>query len=101
MFHSPDHTSPPSVEGLDLLSPYLFTHRGYNFTVGETDPQYIDSLQSFEIQETDIFLVSYPKSGEFVCVWCCKNDDKNNRDSPAEAFATYFSLQTGYMYSNK
>ncbi|XP_071245727.1 amine sulfotransferase-like [Salvelinus alpinus] len=63
MFHSPDHTSPPSVEGLDLLSPYLFTHRGYNFTVGETDPQYIDSLQSFEIQETDIFLVSYPKSG--------------------------------------
>uniref|UniRef100_A0A4W5JCW3 Sulfotransferase n=1 Tax=Hucho hucho TaxID=62062 RepID=A0A4W5JCW3_9TELE len=58
-----DHTSPPSVEGLDLLSPYLFTHRGYNFTVGETDPQYIDSLQSFEIQETDIFLVSYPKSG--------------------------------------
>ncbi|XP_014041306.1 amine sulfotransferase [Salmo salar] len=63
MFHSPDHTSPPSVEGLDLFSPYLFTHRGYNFTVGETDPQYLDSLQSFEIQETDIFLVSYPKSG--------------------------------------
>uniref|UniRef100_A0AAZ3SBY2 Sulfotransferase n=1 Tax=Oncorhynchus tshawytscha TaxID=74940 RepID=A0AAZ3SBY2_ONCTS len=46
-----------------MLSPYLFTHRGYNFTVGETDPQYIDSLQSFEIQEMDIFLISYPKSG--------------------------------------
>ncbi|CAB1344416.1 unnamed protein product, partial [Coregonus sp. 'balchen'] len=28
-----DPTSPPSVEGLDLLSPYLFTHRGYNFTI--------------------------------------------------------------------
>uniref|UniRef100_A0A667ZBL4 Sulfotransferase n=1 Tax=Myripristis murdjan TaxID=586833 RepID=A0A667ZBL4_9TELE len=42
---------------------YLFKYKNYNFTKGHTTAEYIDSLQTFEIRDSDIFLVTYPKSG--------------------------------------
>uniref|UniRef100_A0A667ZKS5 Sulfotransferase n=1 Tax=Myripristis murdjan TaxID=586833 RepID=A0A667ZKS5_9TELE len=46
-----------------VVDKYLFKYKNYNFTKGHTTAEYIDSLQTFEIRDSDIFLVTYPKSG--------------------------------------
>uniref|UniRef100_A0A667ZC73 Sulfotransferase n=1 Tax=Myripristis murdjan TaxID=586833 RepID=A0A667ZC73_9TELE len=46
-----------------VVDQYLFKYKNYNFTKGHTTAEYIDSLQTFEIRDSDIFLVTYPKSG--------------------------------------
>ncbi|KAL3986645.1 KRAB domain-containing zinc finger protein [Sarotherodon galilaeus] len=48
---------------MEQISDHLFRHKNYNFLVGHTTPEYIDSLDSFEIKDSDVFLVTYPKSG--------------------------------------
>uniref|UniRef100_A0AAZ1X093 Sulfotransferase n=1 Tax=Oreochromis aureus TaxID=47969 RepID=A0AAZ1X093_OREAU len=48
---------------MEQISDHLFRHKNYNFLVGLTTPEYIDSLDSFEIKDSDVFLVTYPKSG--------------------------------------
>ena len=51
---------------MEKISDSLCRYKDYNFGIGLTTAEYIDSLQSFEIRDSDVFLVTYPKSGESV-----------------------------------
>ncbi|XP_068606049.1 amine sulfotransferase-like [Brachionichthys hirsutus] len=48
---------------MEQISDYLFRFKNFNFPIGFTTAEVIDSLQSFEIRDSDVFLVTYPKSG--------------------------------------
>ena len=49
---------------MEPISDCLCRYKDYVFEIGITTADYIDSLQHFEIRDSDIFLVTYPKSGE-------------------------------------
>ncbi|KAM8883010.1 amine sulfotransferase-like [Synchiropus picturatus] len=48
---------------MEQVSEKIFRYKNYNFLAGFTTPEYIDGLQNFEIRDSDIYLVTYPKSG--------------------------------------
>lgn len=48
---------------MEKISDYLCKYKDYVFVVGLTTAEHMDSLQSFEIRDSDVFLVTYPKSG--------------------------------------
>ena len=54
---------------MEKISDSLCRYKDYNFGIGLTTAEYIDSLQNFEIRDSDVFLVTYPKSGESGVLW--------------------------------
>lgn len=48
---------------MERVSERLHSYKGYVFATEWTTPEYLDSLKSFQIRDSDIFLVTYPKSG--------------------------------------
>nr|XP_060611044.1 amine sulfotransferase-like [Anolis sagrei ordinatus]XP_060611045.1 amine sulfotransferase-like [Anolis sagrei ordinatus] len=64
---------------------YLFKHKGCYFIQSFTTPEYIDSLQNFEIRDSDVFIVSYPKSGtrwtQHILSMICYEGHRNGTES--------------------
>lgn len=57
------------MDSLDFVSPYLFKHKRRNFLVKDTlRPSDLDALQHIEIRPTDVFLITYPKSGNLLAL---------------------------------
>ncbi|KAL1005676.1 hypothetical protein UPYG_G00062170 [Umbra pygmaea] len=49
-----------------LLGDKMFTYKGMVFTLNdvyESSTEHIDSLQDFEVKDSDVFVVTFPKSG--------------------------------------
>lgn len=42
----------------------LVSHRGFNLISGTHDPDEVDQIYNLDIRDSDVFVVTYPKSGE-------------------------------------
>ncbi|TWW78309.1 Amine sulfotransferase [Takifugu flavidus] len=52
------------MDSLDMITSDLFRYKGMNFPVNEKlRPKDIDALKDFEIRPTDVFIITFPKSG--------------------------------------
>lgn len=47
----------------------LYKYKGLYFITDLSSPENLDSLDSFEIRDDDIFVITYPKSGKFKVVF--------------------------------
>ncbi|XP_060545068.1 amine sulfotransferase-like isoform X2 [Pantherophis guttatus] len=48
---------------MEIVNKYLFKYKGLYFMQNQTTPENIDLAERFEIQDDDIFIITYPKSG--------------------------------------
>ncbi len=49
---------------MEQINDHLCRYKNYNFPVNFVTEEYLDSLESFEVRDSDVYLVTYPKSGE-------------------------------------
>lgn len=53
------------TENMSAAQSYeLFTHRGFRMISGTHIPQEVDLIPDMEIRDSDVFVVTYPKSGD-------------------------------------
>ncbi|XP_029013705.1 amine sulfotransferase-like [Betta splendens] len=69
---------------MEKISDYLNRYKNHTFIKGLTTAEHIDSLQSFEIRDGDIFAVTYPKSGTIwiqqIVISICELDGSLNKN---------------------
>ncbi|KAM9824421.1 amine sulfotransferase-like [Neosynchiropus ocellatus] len=70
---------------MEQVTEKIYKYKNYNFPVGFTTTEYIDDLQNFEIRDSDIYLVTYPKSGTIwtqQIITSMVNFDDENKEYP-------------------
>ncbi|KAG7469954.1 hypothetical protein MATL_G00134180 [Megalops atlanticus] len=55
-----------STDGCEAQTPEykLIPHRDYYLISGIHSPEAVDRIQNWEIRDSDIFVITYPKSGQ-------------------------------------
>ncbi|XP_053237714.1 amine sulfotransferase-like isoform X1 [Podarcis raffonei] len=51
------------MQAMEPAKKYLFTYKGFYFQPDMASAEYLDTLEDFEIRDSDVYLVTYPKSG--------------------------------------
>ncbi|XP_017568759.1 amine sulfotransferase-like [Pygocentrus nattereri] len=71
---------------MEKINDYLCRYKGYVFASHQLKVDHIDSLPNFEIRDSDVFLVTYPKSGTIwtqnIIMLICGSDSTDEAEFP-------------------
>ncbi|KAL7849703.1 hypothetical protein SRHO_G00190520 [Serrasalmus rhombeus] len=71
---------------MEKINDYLCRYKGYVFASHQLKVGHIDSLPNFEIRDSDVFLVTYPKSGTIwtqnIIMLICGSDSTDEAEFP-------------------
>ncbi|XP_029945478.1 amine sulfotransferase-like [Salarias fasciatus] len=90
---------------MEKVTEFLCCYKNYNFIAGLTTAEFIDSLQSFEVRDSDVFLVTYPKSGTIwtqqIIISICELDEGLNEYSNNLKQMPWLEYPVGYDFSKR